>query len=107
MISELGKTVHQYLGPHLAAAKPSNKCICPSNGHYRVLNTVGVGSGQTGEYGRGGHNSREWKWDDGICWASGTGHHGQGLGRPARRGWRYRKTKLYPLAGYVSEYERF
>ena len=107
MISELGKTVHQYLGPHLVAAKPSNKCTCASNGHYRVLNMVGVGSGQMGEDGRAGHNVREWKWYDRICWASGTGRNGQGLGRPARRGWRCRKKKLYPLAGYVSEYERF
>ena len=43
------------LGPRLAAEAPSKNATCPGYWHYRVLDTVGVGSGQTGEGGWEGH----------------------------------------------------
>ena len=43
------------MGLRIADTALSNKATFPDYGHYRVLGTSGVGSGQTGEDGQAGH----------------------------------------------------
>ena len=61
------------MGPFLVAAAPSNKDTCLGDGHYWVIDTVGVELGQTGEDGQAGHQGREQERDDGSCWSIRAG----------------------------------